>query len=136
MKLTLDDIKAMVDALAKKINAPPYLLPTYGSTIDGAHPHIEIDGSDRLYYVVVERGQELKRDLAGDTNDLLYGIFAGITFSMACNFEAKHRIPNEDFRRQLFAKQEELLGMLNEEWRIRKQKEHREVLLTHPFEDK
>ena len=74
-----------------------------------------LDSNDQLYYAVVERGEEIKRDFAIDTNDLLYKIFAGITFSVTCGFGAKHRVKNEDFRRQMFAKQEELSGILNEE---------------------
>jgi hypothetical protein len=135
MKLTLDDIKALVDTLSKKINAPLNLLPTYGHSIDGAHPHIEVDRNGQFYYVIVERGQELKRDPAVDTNDLLYRIFADVTFSMACDYEVKYRIESEDFRRQMFSKQEELLGILNEDWKIREQKEHQFILRSYPFDD-
>ena len=117
----LTDIQALVDSLAEKIKAPQNLLPTYGKTIDSAHPHIEIGSNGQLYYVVVERGEEIRRDSAIDTNDLLFRIFSGITFSMACDFELKHRKKSQDFRRQLFSKQEELLGILHEEWRIREQ---------------
>jgi hypothetical protein len=117
MKPTLEDIKELVEKLAEKINAPQHLLPTYGHSIDGAHPHIEIDKNEQLYYVVVERGQELKRDFAVDIDDLLYRIFADITFSMAVDYEVKHRIESEDFRKQMFAIQEELLGILNGKWR-------------------
>jgi hypothetical protein len=103
MKPTLEDIKNLVDILAEKINAPKYLLPTYGQSIDGAHPHIEIDKNGQLYYAIIERGEELKRDFAVDTDDLLYRVFADITFSMASDYEVKHRIETEDFRRQMFA---------------------------------
>src|SRR5688500_15522086 len=124
MKLSLDDIKNLVDTCAEKIDAPQHLLPTYGYSIDGAHPHIELDRNGQLYYVIVERGEELKRDFAVDTNDLLYRIFAGVTFEMATRFEVNHRIEGEDFRRQMFAKQEEFLGKLDNKWKERMQKEH------------
>jgi hypothetical protein len=136
MNQSFDDIRELVNSLADKIKAPLQLLPTYGRTVDSAHPHIDIDGNGRYNYVVVERGEELSRDIAADTNDLLFMIFSGVTFSLACDFEVKHRRKNEDSRRQLFAKQEELLGMLNKEWRIREQKEHQEILKRHPFNDK
>ena len=55
---------------------------------------------------------------------------------MACDFTAKHRKKNKDFRRQLFSKQEELLGMPDKEWEIRQQKDHQRTLAAHPFEDK
>lgn len=135
MKPTLDDIKNLVDWFAEKINASQHLLPTYGHSIDGAHPHIELDQNGQLYYVIVERGEELKRDFAVDMDDLLYRIFEGATFEMATLFEANHRIEREDFRRQMFAKQEELLGILSDKWRERKQKEHYWILRSHPFDD-
>jgi len=135
MKTTLEDIKKLVDAFAKKINAPERSLPTYGTSADGAHPHIEIDKTGQLSYVIVERGEELERHFAADTDDLLYRVFADVTFEMAISFEGNHRIEGEDFRRQLFAKQEELLVMLRNEWRERKQKEHDWVLRSHPFDD-
>lgn len=87
MQTGLDDIKILVDSLAEKIKAPENLLPTYGKTVDSAHPHIEIDSNGRLYYVVVERGEVIRRDSAIDTNDLLFRIFSGVTFSMACDFK-------------------------------------------------
>ena len=95
---SLDDIKELVDSLAGKINAPQHLLPTYGRTIDGAHPHIEINNDGRFHYVVVERGEELSRDIASDMDDLLFMIFSSVTFSMACDFELKHRRKQEDTR--------------------------------------
>jgi Immunity protein 63 len=135
MKVTLDDIKILIDNLVLKINAPQNLLPTYGQSIDGAHPHIEVDKNGQLYYVIVERGEELKRDFAADTNDLLYRVFNGVTFSMAVDFELNNRIVKEDCRRQIFSKQEELLATLDKGWGIRLEKEHQWILRTHPFDD-
>lgn len=131
----LNNIKAEVDRLAGIVNAPQNLLPTYERSLDGARPHIETDGRQRLCYVVVERGEELERYCTNNTGDLLYKIFAGVTFSMASAFAATHRKKSEDFRRQLFAKQEELLGRLNEAWRDRRRIEHDRILQTHPFND-
>ncbi len=49
---------------------------------------------------------------------------------MACEFEIKQ---NEDFRQQLFAKQEELLGILKEAWKLRKQKEYQRKIKLPPL---
>lgn len=133
MEPTLNDIKLQTEALAKKKNAPQELLPTNGRTQDGALPHVEIKNG-QLYLVVVERGQELSRELATDTNDLLYKIFDSVTFSMACK-TAGRRMGNVDFRRQLFLKQEALLGDLSEAWKIRREQEHGAILQLHPFYD-
>ena len=121
--------------LAERIDAPKNLLPTYGHALDGAHPHIQLNENGEMYYVIVERGEELRREIAVDMDDLLYYIFSGVTFQMATRFEVNNRVESEDCRRKLFAKQEELLGKLNDKWAIRQQKEHYRILRTHPFDD-
>ncbi len=136
MKPTLNEIQVLVVALAEKIKAPQHILPTYEHSVNGALPHIEIDVSGGFSYVVVEGGQELRRELAIDSDDLLHKVLADVTFSMACDFEKIHWRKGQDFRRQPFAKQEELLGMLNEEWKLRELEEHHKVLRVHPFDDK
>jgi hypothetical protein len=100
------------------------------------HIHVEVDEKNgQLFYVVTERGQELKRDFAVDTDDLLYRIFADVTFEMALRFELDNRIKSKDSRRKMFVKQEELLGILSDKWREREQKEHQRILRSHPFDD-
>lgn len=69
-KLTLNDIRKKVEELAK-IDAPSSALPTYGYSIDNAHPHIEIDEDGWFHYVVVERGQERERKTIFDLDILL-----------------------------------------------------------------
>ncbi|WP_420148066.1 Imm63 family immunity protein [Spirosoma sp.] len=135
MHFTLDDIKKRVDQLALIINAPSDLLPTYGYSRDSAYPHVEVDSSGHMHYVVVERGQELERKTTDQLNDLLYWIFTDVTFSMANDFEMKNRIESQDFRRILFKKQEELLGILSEEWQQKERDAHEKILINHPFTD-
>jgi Immunity protein 63 len=133
--MTLDDIKKKVEELAVKINAPTDLLPTYGYTKDFAYPHIEVDKVGFLHYVIVERGQELDRRTTEKFDDLLYWIFANVTFSMACDYELKNRIEDKDCRRIMFDKQEELLGLLNNNWKQKEKAEHQSILNNHPFDD-
>lgn len=133
--LSLDDIKKTVEQLASKIHAPQQLLPTYGRTRDGAWPHIEVDASGALHFVVVERGQELERKTTNDLNDLLYWIFDSITFSMSVDFELKNRKWGRDCRRMMFAKQEELLGILDPSWQQKQHEEHKRVIKENPFID-
>lgn len=134
-KYTLQDIKKIVDSLASKIKAAPNLLPTYGYSIDGAHPHIEIDKDQKLHYIIVERGQELERKTTSNIEDLMYWIFDDITFSLASIFELNNRIERQDFRRILFKKQEELLGILNESWKLKEEQDHIQILKSNPFND-
>jgi hypothetical protein len=146
MVKSLADLGKIVDELAAKIEAPASLLPTYGHSLDGAHPHIEVthgetahddaDDACMWHYVTVERGQELERKTTSDLDELLYLIFASVTFSMAVKYEGKHRVSGQDFRRIMFQKQEELLGRLNENWQRREEEEHRLILAKYPFDDK
>ena len=134
MEITLAEIQVLVERLAEKINAPLHILPSYGHTRDGAYPHIEI--SDKGYhYVVVERGEELERFVTESLNELLFKVFRSVTFSMSCDFELKNRIKSQDFRRQLFMKQIELLTELDEEWGQKIVIEKQMILNTHPFID-
>lgn len=121
--------------MAQSINAPTYLLPTFSSPIGDATPNIEIDSLGLYNYVISERGEEYERKITSDLNDLLYWIFASVTFSMACDYELKNRIEEKDCRRIMFVKQEELLGLLNENWKEKEKKEHQTILENNPFND-
>ena len=129
------NIRKRVKELAGKIEVPKNLLPTYRYSIDGAHPHIEIDKNGLLHYVIIEREQEIKRKTTNKLDELLYWIFSGATFTMAVTFELKNRVEDKDFRRILFKKQEELLSILNESWGQKEHEEHLQILKSHPFDD-
>lgn len=133
--VSLGDIKKTVEELASKINAPGNLLPDYGRTRDGAYPHIEADAAGFLHFVVIERGEELERKTTKDLNELLYWIFDSITFSMSVDFELKHRMRRKDSRRIMFARQEELLGILDNSWQQKQQEAHEKIIRKNPFTD-
>jgi len=73
--------------------------------------------------------------MTNNLNELLYWIFDLITFRFASDFELKNRDESLDFRRILFKKQEELLGLIDYNWKIKKETEHNEVLKFYPFND-
>ena len=131
---TLDGLERAIRRVAAVISAPPELLPTYGHTIDFGHPHIEVS-DDGLHYVVVERGVERNRKSTHDPHELLFWVFESVTSQMAYDFELHNRIEGRDCRRMAFAKQLELLGMLDSNWQARTEKYHRTVLELHPFDD-
>jgi hypothetical protein len=132
---SLSEVKQLVDQLASKIQAPQFLLPTYGESLDNAHPYVEIDRSGLLFYLANERGQEVLRYIAKDIDDLLYNIFKDITFSMATKYELANRVKGQDFRRIYFAEQERLLGILNSDWQLKKHQEFEKTLTDNPFDD-
>lgn len=133
--ITLAEIEQRIRELARSIDAPDWILPTYGHSEDGARPHIEVEETGRMHYIVVERGQEIERITLVDLDDLLYRVFQSVTFSLACQFELNHREPKQDFRRIMFAKQVDLLGKLSPKWADRDAERHAEILKNHPFRD-
>ena len=132
---SLAGIKNKTEELALRIAAPADLLPTYGHSRDFGYPHIEVEANGLLHYVIVERGEELERKTTHDLDELLYWIFASVTFSMAGKFEVKNRLKDKDSRRIMFEKQEELLGILSDAWRQKEREEHQRILERHPFDD-
>ena len=131
---TLAEIEAEVARLAKRVSAPSNAYPTFGYTADFGRPHIEIE-SRQYHYVVVERGAEVLRESTSDPNELLYWIFEGVTFSMACAYELAHRIPGQDFRRLMFSKQVELLSSIDPDMARRGKDEIAKTLRNAPFDD-
>ena len=131
---SLDEIRAQVNRLAARIEATQSLLPTYGSSIDGAHPHIEVDARG-YHYVVRERGQETDRVTTNEFDELLYHVFKHVTFSLACQYELRHRVEGQDFRRLLFRYQVALLSMLSPDWAEREAHEHEHILESFPYDD-
>jgi hypothetical protein len=131
---SLNEIKAEVVRLASRIGTPDNLLPTYGHSEDGARPHIEVD-SRGYHYVVVERGEEISRITTHELDELLYRIFEGVTFGLACEYELRHRVRNKDFRRLLFKYQVELLTRLSPKWGEIESQDQARILQRHPYDD-
>jgi hypothetical protein len=134
--MTLAEIKAEVDRRASIIGATGLSsLPTYGHSRGDGYPYIQVDGPT-FHYAVEERGEELSRFTTSDLEELLYRVFADITFSLAMSYEVSHRVRNQDSRRILFRRQVELLGQLSGDWSKRRAQEHEAILRDHPFSDK
>lgn len=132
--LTLEAIKSEVESLAAKIGASGYVLPTYGRSEDFARPHIEID-SRGYHFVVVERGQELKRITTTDLDQLLRHVFDCVTFELACRYELAHRVEGQDCRRLIWQHQKELLQTLSTRWAALLAQQIEEILRKHPYND-
>jgi len=127
----LTAIRRMVTEYRRQIGAPN--TPLFETPQGDGSPYVEV--SDAYYFIVEERGIELNRQKTVEVDELLFWIFDGVTLSMSSDFELRNRKPGEDSRRQLFAKQEALLGQLSARWRERKLEEHRLILTRHPFND-
>jgi hypothetical protein len=134
MYLTLTEVKELIDQLAEKINAPQNSLPTYGYSEQSGRWEVIVD-AEGYQLVAFERGKELERYITSDIDELLYKIFDGVTFWLACKYELAHRIEEQDCRRMIFQHQVELLSMLSPQWSIREIQEHNQTLMEYPFDD-
>lgn len=104
-----------------------------GRSDDGS-AHIEhVNG--KYNYVVTERGSEIERKVAHSADELLYWLMDDVTTGIALQIEREKRIPGEDFRRQYFAMNLELLTRLSAEWADKKSSEYQRILGQHPYRD-
>lgn len=132
--LTLSEIELKVNEFAQKIEAPLDVLPTYGYSEQNARPHVEVS-SQAYSYVVVQSGQEVSRYATRDIDQLLYKIFADVTFGLAVRYAEENRNENEDIRRSAFQRQVELLTLLSPQWSERVSQEQAQILEQAPFDD-
>jgi hypothetical protein len=98
--------------------------------------HVEVVGG-MLHYVITERGAELCRRIASDSEELLYWLIDDVTSSISYKFNASllHRLLRKDPRRQRFKMHLELLERVNPEWAARKKIYYAEVLGRYPYMD-
>jgi hypothetical protein len=55
---------------------------------------------------------------------------------MALEWELQHRIEGEDFRRQFFRKDIELMTLVSEDWARRKKEKYEKIIGEYPFDDR
>lgn len=139
---TLAELKARYDAAADRIAAAADVrdrsrISTFetSATHSGA-AHAELIADRIFYYVVTERGKEYERRFTPDPDELLYWFVSDAAFAAACDWEVRNRRPDEDFRRQLFSKQVELLALVSGAWAQRQRLEQEVILKDHPFDDR
>ncbi len=131
---SISTIRKKVREYGKRINAPSHLLSVRSSSDGFGTPHIEIKKKE-YNYVISERGTEFERRQTKNLDKLLYWIFKSIVFNIASEYELEHRKPNEDFRRQLFAKQIELMEKLDSKFAFWEKEDLEKILKEHPFDD-
>jgi hypothetical protein len=124
--------KRLLDELAK-IDGDPKLLPEVNTSNGDGNPYIEIDRYG-YNYVCNDRGKELFRKLPFDIDELVYEVLKDVTSAMASKWGVKNRKEGEDPRRQLFAKQVELMGKIRPDFGQRIEKELQWFLRQAPFE--
>lgn len=118
-----------------KNNVIWYKWVTFGGLpVGDATPLVDY-GNGKFKYVVSERGHEFERIESSNPYEIMFHIFCHITHEMASNYELKNRISDQDFRRIMFSKQLEILGLIDFEWRIKYQEHLDKILKEHPYND-
>ncbi len=132
--ITIQELYGQVNELAKKINAPVELLPTFGTSDLSGRPYIVVQG-DTYHYLANDRDAVVVNRETTSLPKLLYWIFDYITGQMGSKYEKEHRIPDVDPRRLAFRKQLELLDALYPHWKEERQQEIQALLEKHPYRD-
>lgn len=109
-------LEAEIGRLAAIVDANSHAVVGFDRHIDAGCPYIEIGTSGQLHWIVKERGLVFDHRTTSDPDELLYWSFETTTFSLASNWEVRHRDESQDFRIGLWAKQAELLYRLNPTW--------------------
>jgi hypothetical protein len=121
--MNLDYIKAEVDKLAAIIDAPFDKAPNYGCYVSEHETYIQVDEDGYMCYLEKSFDDDGNEDVykmkTKELDELLYWIFDRITRSMGWDYAEKNRDPNQSFVEQRLKKQEELIGLIKEEWRQR-----------------
>ncbi|CAN5372473.1 hypothetical protein BH10ACI2_BH10ACI2_15130 [soil metagenome] len=101
---------------------------------DDGSPHVEFANGE-FHYVVTERGSEFERRTTDDINEILYWLVNDLTFWMSVEYELKHRMPGQDFRRVMFDHRIEIMKKARREFADRLEGEIAETLSNNPFLD-
>ena len=87
------------------------------------------------HFVFTERGKISLHKITDDLFEISYWIYADQTFKMSLKYATKHKKNNQDFRRILFEKKLEMLGLVGNNYRKRGEIEVDEILKIAPYND-
>ncbi len=135
--LSLSALKAEVMRLAGLIDAAEaFYIPNFGGYKHGGDDEYCVEvGEAGYHYFYVERGVQTTQFTTVNLDELLYAIFSPISHELASQYARQQRNPNQDPRRLIFRKQEELLAVLSPQWGDKKAGEHHKILARAPYND-
>lgn len=132
--MTLRTISDRYHTIARSLSAPQKHVRFATSPQHDGSPHVECYGGE-FHYIVTERGSEFEHRKTSHAEELLFWLVSDLTWAMASDWELQHRIEKEDFRRQLFRKDVELISKVRNEWGRRKKEKYEKILGGRPFDD-
>jgi hypothetical protein len=131
--MTLEELGAQVDRLAKVVGAPRSVLPALGQVSGYSLTRLEVLADGSLALSAVERGQVAVLHVTRDLDELMFQVFVPACSNMAMTWESLHRVPSVDFRAAMFARQLYLLDRLNPAWPSRLRPQLEGVLRERPY---
>ncbi len=90
---------------------------------------------DGYHYRVLERGKLYCDDITQNIIEITYWAIDSEISEAAAIYESKHRLPNQDFRRIMFAKTLQYYNILGDEYIQMAQSEIAGILNLAPFQD-
>ena len=127
-------LRERIQAAGRQLGAGEDKLPTWGTSDQTGRPHIEWDDAG-WHYVVCERGTEFERTTSADAGEIAFLACRDMAFEIACERDAADRSPGTDARRRIFARQLELMRLLDPAWEARERAEIDRILEEYPYED-
>lgn len=119
---------AAAEAVAATLGVGSSWIPTLNCPDEGSFVR------DGFELVFTERGLE-QVDRYDNVDDLVWAVTWDMSFALAVDYEFHHRHRGVDSRRQMFARQLELLARLGPEAVARGEQRQQEILRDNPFDD-
>jgi hypothetical protein len=119
---------AEAGAIAARLEVGSSLIPTLDRPDEGSFVR------DGFELVFTERGME-QVERFDSLDDLVWAVTWDMSFALAVDYEFHHRQRGVDSRRQMFARQLELLARIGPEAVARGEQRQQEILRENPFDD-
>lgn len=100
--------------------------------LEGTYCYADKDG---YHYRYVERGSVQRHDITQSLFEVTYWVIESQVFSMAVEYERKHRISNQDSRRIMFEKELQFFEALGDDYKRRAENDIKKTLKDYPFQD-
>ena len=100
--------------------------------LEGYYCYADKDG---YHYRYVERGIVQKHHITQSLFEVTYWVMESWIFSVAVEYERKHRITDQDSRRIIFQKELQLFEVLGHDYKYRAENDIKKILEDYPFRD-
>ena len=99
---------------------------------DGLYCYSDREG---YHFCYIERGNVSMHYITKDLFEITYKVISSSIFSMAFEYEKKHRVEKVDSRRLGFQKEIQYFTELGEDYRKQAEFDINEILKKHPYDD-